>query len=251
MSNHSQNIDNTLPLLSVHLRNIQSDNLLFPKQHLHKRGVVYYWTEDDKEEFELEPVQPKTRFGLEETALTEVDDKSFVMDASLVRNTLFLTLFKDEKPHSNETTFAPSPTTVGQHHILEYSFGGLNLVVTSPGHLIRNGSEERFARIITSDPELEKGSCPRLLSLLWFSGTHTRLKVCQEEYKGMGEFRRDEKGYEDRVSAPSVRAAGHYGPGAFQVVFNSLRGQWRSQMVRGLRCLAGTTVAYFVWGDLG
>ncbi|KAF5249634.1 hypothetical protein FANTH_4942 [Fusarium anthophilum] len=105
--------------------------------------------------------------------IREVDDKSFVMDASLVRNTLFLTLFKDEKPHSNDTPFAPSPTTVGQHHILEYSFGGLNLVVTSPGHLIRNGGEERFARIITSDPELEKGSCPRLLSLLWFSGTHT------------------------------------------------------------------------------
>ncbi|KAF5625015.1 hypothetical protein F52700_9390 [Fusarium sp. NRRL 52700] len=113
--------------------------------------------------------------------ISEADTSSFVVDASLVGNTLFLSLFKDEKPSSDsneiespDTTFAPSPTTVGQHHILEYSFMGLNLLVTSPGHLIRpanSGSEEHFARIITSDPELD-GSWPRVLPLLWFSGTH-------------------------------------------------------------------------------
>ncbi|KAF4473824.1 hypothetical protein FAGAP_12843 [Fusarium agapanthi] len=191
MSNHtgSQNIDNALPLLSVTLDRIQSGDLLFPKQHLDKRGVVYYWTDDDQEEFELEPrcdnvdiIAQSDLLSMIYLWIREVDDSSFVIDASLVRNTLFITLFKDEKPSSDsnenestDTTFAPSPTTVGQHHILEYSFGGLNLLVTSPGHLIRpasGASEERFARIITSDPELER-SWPRVLPLLWFSGIHT------------------------------------------------------------------------------
>lgn len=106
------------------------------------------------------------------------DTSSFVIDASLVRNTLCITLSKDEK-HSSDSqedeSPSPSPTTIGQHHILEYSFGGLNLLVTSPGHLIHFQHLQTrvgFARIFPTDnrPRPRRDD---VISLLWFSGTHT------------------------------------------------------------------------------
>ncbi|PNP61255.1 hypothetical protein FNYG_13941 [Fusarium nygamai] len=208
----SNNIDNALHLHSVSLNSIQPDLASFPKHRLNRRNVVYSWTDDDKEDFEVEPVRlnpnsvdnildpitvhkkshyqeppyipgqyrrvpflqkhPVHPFAVVLQAMKasnpdwrcdNVDiiaqsdllnlifswiqgdyTSSFVIDASLVKNTLFITLFKGEKssPRSEEDepseTFMPSPTSVGQHHILEYPFGGLNLLVTSPGHLIHS-----------------------------------------------------------------------------------------------------------------
>ncbi|KAF5979860.1 hypothetical protein FCOIX_5108 [Fusarium coicis] len=106
---------------------------------------------------------------------------SLDIGASLVKNTLFLTLFEGEKsfPGSEEdepsdTTFMPSPTSVGQHHIIGYPFGSLKLLVTTPGHLIHSihwGGEVCFTRILpTKDGEPD---WDQALPLLWFSGTHT------------------------------------------------------------------------------
>ncbi|KAF4442565.1 geranylgeranyl pyrophosphate synthetase [Fusarium acutatum] len=245
MSNHagSQKIDNALHLLSVSFNSIRPDLLSFPEQRLDNRNVVYSWTNDDNEEFELEHVDnipdpitahkkshyqehpyvrgqysrvpflqkhPEHPFAVVLQAMKASNPEwrcdnvgiiaqsdllnmifswirgdhtsSFVIDASLVRNTLFITLFKDGKPSSDsdedetsDTTSAPSPTTVGQHHILEYSFGGLKLLVTSPGHLIHSirwGSEVCFARILPTHDRPEP-SWRHVLPLLWFSGTLT------------------------------------------------------------------------------
>ncbi|KAL5608454.1 hypothetical protein FOBRF1_008951 [Fusarium oxysporum] len=266
MSNHAgpQNIDNAFHLLSVSFNSIRPDYLSFPEQRLDERNVVYSWTDDDKEEFELElvdnipdPISVHKRSHYQEPSyvpgqckrvpflqkhpnhpfavvfqamkasnpdwrcdnvdiiaqsdllnmifswIRDDQSASFVIDASLVRNTLFITLFEDEKPsgHSDEdessdAIFAPSPTTVGQHHILEYSFGGLNLLVTSPGHLmhsIRWGSDVYFGRILPADDRADP-VWRRVLPLLWFSGTHT----CVSGSVSDGVFKEDNQWYVNR-----------------------------------------------------
>ncbi|KAF5600000.1 geranylgeranyl pyrophosphate synthetase [Fusarium pseudoanthophilum] len=109
------------------------------------------------------------------------DTSSLTIDASLVKNTLLLTLFECEKSspgneedEPSDTTFMPSPTSVGQHHIISYPLGGLRLLVTTPGHIIHSAHWEGqvcFTRILpTKDGEPD---WDQVLPLLWFSGTHT------------------------------------------------------------------------------
>ncbi|KAK2675367.1 hypothetical protein RAB80_007552 [Fusarium oxysporum f. sp. vasinfectum] len=128
---------------------------------------------------------------------------SWIRDDQSSETLFFITLFEDEKPsgHSDEdessdAIFAPSPTTVGQHHILEYSFGGLNLLVTSPGHLvhsIRWGSDVCFGRILPADDRADP-VWRRVLPLLWFSGTHT----CVSGSVSDGVFKEDNQWYVNR-----------------------------------------------------
>jgi hypothetical protein len=109
------------------------------------------------------------------------DTSSLTIDASLVKNTLFLTLFEGEKSspgneedEPSDTTFMPSPTSVGQHHIISYPLGGLKLLVTTPGHLIHSAhweGEVCFTRILPTKDG--KPDWDQVLPLLWFSGTHT------------------------------------------------------------------------------
>ncbi|KAF5669528.1 hypothetical protein FDENT_11510 [Fusarium denticulatum] len=244
-------VDNALHLLSISVNSIRPDSS-FPMQGLDERNVVYSWTGDDKEEFELEPVDnipapiavhkkshyqepPYIRgqyskvpflqkhsghpFAVVFQAMKVANPdwrcdnidiiaqsdllnlifswirgdytSSFVIDASLVKNTLLITLFKGEK----SSPFMP-PTSVGQHHILEYPFGGLNLLVTSPGHLvhsIRWGSEVCFARIIPANDKPEP-HWRHVLPLLWFSGTHT----CVSGSVSNGVFKEDSQWYVNR-----------------------------------------------------
>jgi hypothetical protein len=72
MSNHAgpQNIDNAFHLLSVSFNSIRPDYLSFPEQRLDERNVIYSWTDDDKEEFELEHVRLKIQLDFKETGLT-------------------------------------------------------------------------------------------------------------------------------------------------------------------------------------
>ncbi|KAF4949817.1 hypothetical protein FGADI_8614 [Fusarium gaditjirri] len=133
------------------------------------------------------------------------DDQSpsFVIETSMVEKTLFITLFGDEKAsggsgedESPGAVPAPSPTTVGQHHIVEYSFGGLELLVTSPGHLVHStrwGNEVCFARILPADGRPEP-CWRRVLPLLWFSGTHT----CVTGSVSDGVFKEDNQWYVNR-----------------------------------------------------
>ncbi|KAF5550124.1 hypothetical protein FPHYL_9446 [Fusarium phyllophilum] len=260
MSNRAgpKNIDNALHLLSISFNSIRPDLLSFPMQRLDERNVVYSWTDDDKEEFELEPVDdipdpiavhkeshyqepPYIRGQYSKVPFLQkhsghpfavvfqamkasnpdwrcdnVDiiaqsdllnliftwirgdyTSSFVIDASLVKNTLFITLFKGEKPSSDsDEDESPSPTSVGQHHILEYPFGGLNLLVTSPGHLVHSvrwGSEVCFARILPTSDKPEP-YWRHVLPLLWFSGTHT----CVSGSVSNGVFKEDNQWYVNR-----------------------------------------------------
>ncbi|KAF5589128.1 hypothetical protein FPCIR_6916 [Fusarium pseudocircinatum] len=245
----SNNIDNALHLLSVSLNNAP-DVVSIPKQRLDQRNVVYSWTDDNKEDFEVEPVlntnavdnitlhkkshyqeppyipgedrrvpflqkHPVHPFAVVLQAMKasnpdwrcdDVDiivqsdllnlifswirgdhNSSFVIDASLVKNTLFITLFKGKKT----SAFMP-PTSVGQHHILEYPLGGLNLLVTSPGHLIRSvrGGEVCFARrLLTNDRHEPDWS--HALPLLWFSGIRTG--ICGSVSDGV--FKEDSQWY--------------------------------------------------------
>lgn len=75
--------------------------------------------------------------------------------------------------------------------------------------------------------------------------------VCQQKDKKMGGSRRHARASENDVLAPPVRTNDHYVAVVFQIMFDSLRGQRRPQKARSLRCVTGTTVAYFVRGVLG
>ncbi|KAF5627862.1 hypothetical protein F25303_10614 [Fusarium sp. NRRL 25303] len=254
MANHAgpQNIDNPLYTL-----NIEPVPLPILDERDDKPNVVYSWADDDKEEFELKPVDnisdpitvhkrshyqeppfvagkymrvpflqkhpghplavvfqamkaanPDWRcdhvdFIAQSDLLSRIyswisgdHTSSFVIDASQVNNTLCITLFKDEKPSSDsqeDESPSPSPTTIGQHQILEYSFGGLNLLVTSPGHLIHLTYRQagvRFARIFPTNnrPPARRNN---VLSLLWFGGTHTYVSGSVSD----GVFKQDNSWY--------------------------------------------------------
>ncbi|KAF5723320.1 geranylgeranyl pyrophosphate synthetase [Fusarium mundagurra] len=261
----SQNIDNALHLLSVSFDSIQPDLLSLPDKRLDrrddKRNVVYSWTGDDKEEFELklvdnipDPITVQKRSFYQEPPyipgqhrrvpflqkhpghpfavvfqamkvsnpdwrcdhvdiIAQSDllniifswirgdhTSSFVIEASLIKNTLCITLFKDKK-HSSDSdedeSPSPTPTTVGQHHILEYSFGGLNLLVTSPGHLVRSicrDSKVCFARILPTADNRPEPRWRNVIPLLWFSGTHT----CVSGSVSDGVFKQDRQWYVNR-----------------------------------------------------
>ncbi|RBA17433.1 hypothetical protein FPRO05_02157 [Fusarium proliferatum] len=240
MANHAgpQNIGNPLYTLCVSPINVSPVLLPILNKHKYLPKVVYFWTDDDKEDFELKPVN-KTRKPISvhkrshyqeppcipgeyrEVSLLQkhpsrplavvfqamkaanpdwtcghvdiiaqsdllnhiyswisgAQTSSFVIDASVVSDTLCITLSKDEKPSSGsqeDESPSPSPTTIGQHQILEYSFGGLNLLVTSPGHLVRFARSNKvcFARILQTGVG-SRPDWPNAIPLLWFDGICT------------------------------------------------------------------------------
>lgn len=72
MANHAgpQNIGN--PLYTLYVSPINVSPVLLPILNKHKYlpKVVYFWTDDDKEDFELKPVRLRSNLTPKETGLT-------------------------------------------------------------------------------------------------------------------------------------------------------------------------------------